>query len=309
VGNIDVSKAVTDQLSIGFGTEFRSETFVISEGDKASWDGLGADSFAGNRPENSGTFGRYNIGGYFDVGFDITKSFLISATIRDEYYGDFGNTFDYKFSSRIKFLEDRLTLRGSYSTGFKAPTLHQIYTQRAQYSFVPGQGIQVIGLINNVSPQARILGVKPLTPEESTNLTFGIGAAVSKDFNITVDYYDIAIDDRIVISNRVTIDTLTGSQVEFFTNSINTKTSGIDVVLDYRNIDLGPGALGVSVAANLNLTNERDGAIPEVNGTPVIDATQEALFFTSRPSEKVVLARFKQVGRTARQIRWFNSEM
>ncbi len=289
VGNIDISKPVTSQLSIGFGAEFRSETFTISEGDKASWDGVGADSYAGNRPENSGEFGRYNVGGYFDVGFDVTKSFLISATIRDEYYGDFGNTFIYKISSRLKILEDRVTLRGSYSTGFKAPTLHQIYTQRAQYSFVPGQGIQVIGLINNVSPQARLLGVKPLTPEESTNLTFGFGWAVSQNLNLTVDYYDIAIDDRIVISNRVTTDTTTGSQVEFFTNSINTKTSGLDVVVDLRNMDLGPGALGVSLAANINLMNERDGAIPQVNGTDVIDATQEALFFTSRPKEKFVL--------------------
>lgn len=287
VWNVDVSRAVTEKLSIGLGAEFRSETFEIIEGDKASWDGIGADSFAGNRPENSGIFNRFNFGGYFDVGYDVTKAFLISATIRNEYYSDFGNAFVYKLSSRLKTFEDRITLRGSYSTGFKAPTLHQIYTQRVQYSFVPGEGVQSVGLINNVSPQARLLGVKPLTPEESKNLTVGVGAKLLDHFNVTVDFYTISMSDRIVISNRVPFGT--GGEVEFFTNSIATKTSGIDIVADYRNIPLGSGSLGISLAGNMNLVNERDGAILKVGGTDVIDATQEALFFTSRPKEKFVV--------------------
>ncbi len=288
IGNIDVSRAITDQVSLGFGAEFRSETHEIIPGDKASWDGVGADSYAGNRPENSGKFNRYNFGGYLDVGFDVTKQFLISATVRNEYYSDFGNAFVYKISSRLKALEDKITLRGSYSTGFKAPTLHQIYTQRVQYSFVAGGGIVGIGLINNVSPQARQLGVKPLRPEESRNLTLGIGAKLTDDINLTFDYYNIDVDNRIVISNRVTTDTL-GSQVEFFTNSIDTRTTGLDLVLDYKNIVAGPGAFAFSFAGNLNLKNARRGAIPKVKGTDVIDATQEALFFTSRPKTKFVV--------------------
>jgi len=286
VGNIDVSKALSEQVSIGFGTEFRSETFEITTGDQASWDGIGADSFAGNRPENSGVFNRYNFGGYFDLGYDITKQFLISATIRNEYYSDFGNAFVYKISSRLKTPQDKVTLRGSLSTGLKAPTLHQIYTQRAQYSFVAGQGIQVVGLINNVSPQARILGVKPLEPEDSRNLTLGLGANLTPDLNLTFDYYDIAIDKRIVISNRVTT---AAGQLEFFTNSIDTKTSGLDVVLDYKNLNVGSGILGLSVAGNLSLKNERTSDIPKVRGTNVIDATQEGLFFTSRPKQKFIV--------------------
>jgi iron complex outermembrane receptor protein len=286
VGNIDVSKTLSEQVSIGFGSEFRSETFEITPGDRASWDGIGADSFAGNRPENSGIFNRYNFGGYFDLGYDVTKQFLISATIRNEYYSDFGNAFVYKISSRVKTPQDKVTIRGSYSTGFKAPMLHQIYTQRVQYSFVPGQGIQSIGLVNNVSPQARVLGVRPLEPEDSRNLTFGLGANLTPDLNLTFDFYNIAIDKRIVISNRVV--TATG-EVEFFTNSIDTKTSGLDMVLDLKNVNVGSGILGLSVAGNVSLKNERDGEILRVRGTPVIDQTQEALFFTSRPKQKFVV--------------------
>jgi iron complex outermembrane receptor protein len=155
-----------------------------------------------------------------------------------------------------------------------------------QYSFVAGGGIQGIGLINNVSPQARRLGVKPLDPEESKNLTLGIGARVTDNVNLTFDFYDIAIADRIVISNRVTSG---ADQLEFFTNSIDTKTSGLDIVLDVSNINAGAGALALSLAGNINLKNERDGAILQVRGTDVIDATQEALFFTSRPKQKFVL--------------------
>jgi iron complex outermembrane receptor protein len=283
VGNIDVSRAVTDQVNVGIGAEFRSETFSIFEGDEASWFGVGADSYAGNRPENSGTFNRFNFGGYLNIDFDATKEFLISGTIRNEHYSDFGNAFVYKISSRVKALNDRLTVRGSYSTGFKAPTLHQIYTQRVQYSFVAGGGVQGIGLINNVSPQARKLGVKPLTPEESRNLTLGLGAKVTDDLNLTFDFYNINVDDRIVISNRVTSG---ADQLEFFTNSISTKTSGLDIVVDYKTVEAGPGALAVSVAGNINLTNKRDGAIFQVRGIDVIDGTQEALFFTSRPKTK-----------------------
>jgi iron complex outermembrane receptor protein len=293
VWNLDISRALTDQLSVAIGSEFRSETFEITAGDKASWDGLGADSFAGIRPEDSGVFTRFNFGGYLDVSYDVTENILLNGTIRNEHYSDFGNAFVYKVSSRVKFLEDRITLRGSFSTGFKAPTLHQIYTQRVQYSFVPGAGIQSIGLVNNISPQARLLGVRPLEPEESKNFTVGFGVRPTSDFNITFDYYDIKISDRIVISNRVVVDTLTGSQAEFFTNSIDTKTSGLDIVVDYKNISAGPGTLGFSLAGNINLKNKREGDIPKVRTKQglvfnVIDQTQEALFFTSRPKEKFV---------------------
>ena len=159
VGNIDINRIVSDKVSIGMGAEFRNETFEVIEGELASYDGGGADSFAGNSPENSGKFNRYNFGGYFSLDYDVTEAFLLSGTVRAENYSDFGNTFVYKLSSRMK-LSDKITARASVSSGFRAPTLHQIYTQKAQYSFVPGQGIQVGGLINNVSTQAKLLGIE-----------------------------------------------------------------------------------------------------------------------------------------------------
>ncbi len=305
VGNIDISRLLSDKISIGFGAEFRTETFEVIEGELASYDGGGADSFAGASPQNSGKFNRYNIGGYLSLDYDVTEAFLLSGTIRTENYSDFGNAFVYKFSSRYK-ISDAFTLRGSISSGFRAPTLHQIYTQKAQYSFVPGQGIQVGGLINNVSTQAKLLGIPQLDAETSNNFTVGFGGKIANKFSYTFDYYNIAVKDRIVLSTEIgptdagntpLDDILTSnnlSDVSFFVNAIDTKTSGVDVVLSYKGVSLGAGTLNFNLSGNYTIQNERDGAVknPELveqAGQSVVNDTQEALFFTSRPKTKWIL--------------------
>ncbi|WP_075342317.1 TonB-dependent receptor [Tenacibaculum agarivorans] len=314
VGNIDISKVLSDQVAIAVGAEFRTENFEVIEGDLASYDGGGADSFAGNLPENSGNFNRYNLGGYASLDWDVNKDFLINGTVRAENFSDFGSTFVWKASSRYKFAEDKYTLRASISTGFRAPTLHQIYTQKAQYSFVPGQGIQVGGLVNNISPQARLLGIPKLTAEESTNFTVGIGGKPFKNFSFTVDYYNIAVDDRIVLSTEIgrtsagntPLDQILNannlSDLSFFVNAIDTKTSGIDVVVSYNKIALGNGKLGFNLSGNYTIENERDGAVknPDIvanAGQSVVNATQEALFFTSRPQTKWILGTTYDIGK------------
>ena len=286
VGNIDVSKSILDNLSIAFGAEFRSETFVVIEGQLASYDGIGADSFAGNRPENSGKFNRYNIGGYFDLAWDITDDFLLNGTLRAEDYSDFGQAFVYKVSSRYKFADDKVTLRASYSTGFRAPTLHQIYTQKSQYSFVPGEGIQVSGLVNNVSPQAKQLSIPKLNAEKSNNFTVGVGVKPFENFSATLDYYNIQVNDRIVLSNELASQFGT---ISFFLNAFNTQTSGLDLVLSYKELTLGNGFLNFNLSGNIVIDNKRTSGVPLLGITPIIDAAQEALLFTSRPESKFIL--------------------
>ncbi|MGC1514268.1 MAG: TonB-dependent receptor, partial [Maribacter sp.] len=302
VGNIDISRILSDKVSIGIGAEFRTETFEVIEGELSSYDGGGADSFAGAAPQNSGKFNRYNIGGYFSLDYDVTDAFLLSGTVRTENYSDFGNAFVYKFSSRYK-VSDAFTLRGSISSGFRAPTLHQIYTQKAQYSFIPGQGIQVGGLINNVSTQAKLLGIDQLDAETSNNFTVGFGGKIANHFSYTFDYYNIAVKDRIVLGTEIgpsgdptnPLDILLTnnnlSDVSFFSNAIDTKTSGIDVVLNYSDITIGAGSLDLNLSGNYTIQNERDGAVRnsaliEQSGQSVVNDTQEALFFTSRPITK-----------------------
>jgi iron complex outermembrane receptor protein len=312
VGNIDMNRILSDKVSIGVGAEFRNETFEVIEGELASYDGGGADSFAGNAPQNSGKFNRYNFGGYLSLDYDVSDAFLLSGTVRTENYSDFGNTFVYKFSTRYK-ITDKISARASVSSGFRAPTLHQIYTQKAQYSFVPGQGIQVGGLINNVSTQAKLLGIPELDAETSKNFTIGFGGKLANNLSFTVDYYNIAVEDRIVLGSEITgtafdtngnnigttaLDDILRdnnlSDVSFFSNAIDTRTSGIDVVLSKKNIELGNGDLDLNLSGNYTIQNERDGDVKDIplvanSGQSVVNATQEALFFTSRPETKWIL--------------------
>ncbi|UAM98075.1 TonB-dependent receptor [Polaribacter litorisediminis] len=313
VGNLDISKILTDNLSVAFGTEFRYETFEVIEGELASYDGGGADSFAGNSPENSGKFTRYNFGGYASLNWNPVENLTLDGTIRSENYSDFGNAFVWKASGAYT-ISDKYTLRSSLSTGFRAPTLHQIYTQKAQYSFVPGQGIQVGGLVNNVSSQAQLLGIDKLDAETSTNFTLGLGGKVNKNLSFTVDYYSINVEDRIVLSTEIgptaagntALDQVLNannlSDLSFFTNAIDTKTSGIDVVIGYNKIEAGEGMLGFNLSGNYVIENARDGAVKNPSivasaGQSVVNQTQEALFFTSRPETKWILGTTYDVGK------------
>ncbi|MFV0248084.1 MAG: TonB-dependent receptor [Tenacibaculum sp.] len=305
VSNIDIFKILNKQVALAFGAEFRSENFEIIEGDLASYDGDGSDSFPGNRPKNSGIFNRYNLGGYLSLDWDIDKDFLLSGTARAENYSDFGSTFVWKISSRYKFDYNKYTLRASISTGFKAPSLHQIYTQKTQFSIVPDKGIQIKGFINNVSPQARLLEILKLKPEESTNFTIGIGANPFKNLSFTMDYYNIAIKDRIVLSSNLdppnTSEFKNLEKIRFFSNAINTITSGLDFVLAYSKLKLGVAKLGFSLSGNYTIKNKRVGVVknpPFVVDTKqsVIDATQEALYLSSRPKTKWILGTTYNIG-------------
>jgi len=313
VGNIDINRILSDKVSIGFGTEFRNETFEVIEGELASYDGGGADSFAGNSPENSGKFNRYNFGGYFSLDYDVTDAFLLSGTVRAENYSDFGDAFVYKLSSRLK-LSNKLTVRASVSSGFRAPTLHQIYTQKAQYSFAPGKGIQVGGLINNVSTQAKLLGIPELDAEKSNNFTIGLGGKLTNTLSFTVDYYNIAVKDRIVLGTEIepTGDPLNPldillkennlSDISFFSNALDTRTSGLDVVISLKDAKLGSGVLGLNLSGNYTIQNERVGDVKDIPlvasaGQSVVNATQEALFFTSRPEMKGILGINYEIGK------------
>ena len=242
-----------------------------------------------------------------------SDDWTLDGTVRSENYSDFGNAFVWKLSSAYQ-LSDKYTLRGSVSTGFRAPTLHQIYTQKAQYSFVPGQGIQVGGLVNNVSSQAKLLGIPELDAETSTNFTLGLGGKVNRNLSFTLDYYSINVEDRIVLSTEIgatdagntpldqVLQANNLSDVSFFVNALDTKTSGIDAVISYKNLELGSGMLGFNLSGNYTIQNERDGAVKNPAlvanaGQSVVNETQEALFFTSRPQTKWILGTTYDIGK------------
>ena len=304
VGNMDVSKSFTDQLSVAFGMEARTESYTIVAGDTASYSGQGSNSFPGIDRVNAGTNSRFNVGAYLDLSYDVTKDFLINGTVRAEKYSDFGNANVYKLSSRYKLADDKVTIRGSVSTGFRAPSLHQIYAQSIQANFSGGT-ITTSGLYNNQSVQARLLGIPLLKPEKSTNYTLGVGLNPMKNLSITLDYYHINVKDRIVYSSSISSSSTTSplgqiltkagvGTIQFFINGIETNNDGLDYVVAYRNIALGSGKLHVNLAGNVSLKNEIVGtpnepAAIKADNSSILNAQIKSLLTEGRPQYKTIL--------------------
>jgi iron complex outermembrane receptor protein len=314
--NGDISKQITPTVNVYAGTEIRHENYEVKAGQPESYILGGADSYAGNSPENSFPSSRSNYGVYGGASWDITDRFMIDGTGRYEKYTDFGSAFVWKVASRFK-VNDQITVRGSASTGFRAPSLAQTFTQKAQYSFVAGSGIQVSGLVNNVSPEAKALQVPALKAEKSDNFTVGLGLQPDSNTSITVDYYNIKVKNRIVLGKEIKpicdtalpsaaytacvaaspLDTVMVPRglvsLSFFVNALTSRTSGIDYVLSRKNIPLGEGKVTLNLSGNYSLKNERQGEVNNPTlvanaGQSVLDATQEALMFTSRPKFKTI---------------------
>ncbi|BAV05899.1 iron complex outermembrane recepter protein [Filimonas lacunae] len=304
IGNIDISRKLSSQLNVAFGTEFRVENYSLVAGDTASVRGSGAISFPGYGSANAIKSTRYNFGGYLDLSYDVTDDFLVNGTIRAENYSDFGDAFVWKISSRYKLLDDKITIRGSVSTGFRAPSLSQINLQLSQASFSGGT-IQTSGIVSNNSPQARLLGVPKLEPEKSTNFTAGLGLKPTSNLNITVDYYNIKLKNRILLSDNIGPGDGPGSEglntvlqqngivsVGFFVNGMHTRTQGLDFVANYRNIALGNGKLGLNLAGNYTLENKNlalhNPPLIAAAGKNIVTDQNLALILTSRPKFKYI---------------------
>jgi iron complex outermembrane recepter protein len=303
VGNFDVSKSITPEFGIAFGMEARSETFSIYAGDTASYKGQGSNSFPGIDIVNAGSNSRFNVGGYVDLSYDISKEFMVNGTFRTEKYSDFGAANVWKLSTRYKLPNDVAIIRGSVSTGFRAPTLHQIYAQSIQASFSQGV-INLSGLFNNRSAQARALGIPNLKPEQSTNATFGVALNPMKNLSISLDYYSIKVKDRIVYSSSISSSNPATdlykilkagdlASVQFFINGIQTTTSGLDFVANYRNIELGDGKMSINLAGNVVLGNTIDGTPNEpapvlAAQSSILNAQIKSLLTESRPAYKAI---------------------
>lgn len=251
-------------LNIAFGSEFRYENYKIFAGEEASWKAYdtskpaGSQGFPGFQPSNALDKNRTNLGLYIDTEADLTKSFMIGAAARYENYSDFGSTLTGKLSSRLK-INPSLILRGTLSTGFRAPSLAQVYFNSTITNFVGGQAVQV-QIAQNGSAITQALGVPPLKQETSVNASLGFTSQLGNGFSLTVDGYYVRIKDRVVLTGQFSDDlpvianelkALNVSRVQFFTNAISTRTRGIDIVLAHQ-AQIGNGRLNTSLGMNFN---------------------------------------------------------
>jgi len=240
-------------MNIGFGIEWRNETYIIDKGDSASTDlgptfaqfGFGSDGFPGFAPESAGEFESDSWAAYVDVETDITEQLSAAVAVRYEDYDEFDDTVDFKISARYNFSES-VALRGTMNTGFRAPSPGQVHTLNVTTTADSSGNLIPTGTYPVDHPIAGVLGADSLEAEESTSYTLGLVWTPADNYTVTVDYYDITIEDRLALSQKSlsqdNVDALTaqnypnaelllGAGAAHFVNGFETNVSGIDLAI------------------------------------------------------------------------------
>jgi len=274
--NLDASRefAVGERsLTLAVGGEFRREHFVTRPGDPASYAvgpvvgaPAGAQAGGGLQPQDAANLARHVKALYAEVSSDITDQLFVDAATRYEHYSDFGGNWSGKLSARWEFVPG-FALRGAASNNFRAPSLSQIGFESTSTGY-GADGKLVTGRILSVNnPIARGLGAVPLTPEKSRNFSLGLTAQLGGGFDASLDVYQISIDNRVTLSQSINSDGLEDyilqqfgvpgvQSVAFFTNAVDTRARGAELVANYR-APLGDGQLLLTTAVSHNTTSIR----------------------------------------------------
>ncbi len=257
--NFDLSKQFgtvnNGGLKVAYGAELRYEAYRINRGEVASYKaypnsyGLqqapGAQGFPGFSPEDEVDANRMVTGMYGDLEYTPSEAFLITGAIRFENYSDFGAVSTFKTSFRYK-VTDNFNFRGSFSTGYRAPSLQQKYFSNTLTSFSQGNLVQS-RVANNNDPVTKLAGIPALKQETSNNMSLGFSWKPMQGLSVTVDGYQIKMKDRVVLSGLFSasdatlptaltdkLNALGVATAQFFANAVNTTNTGVDVVIDYQ---------------------------------------------------------------------------
>lgn len=285
-------------LNVAFGAEYRREQFEIEEGEPASYAAgpfasvldpdtgqriglaVGSSGFPGFSPQASGEWARNNWAAYIDLETDVTERFTAAIAFRQEDFSDFGSASNWKLTGRFE-LSEAVAVRASVNTGFRAPTPGQSNISDMQTNIdVATARVLLTATLPPANPIAQFFGAQPLEPEESFNIAGGIVFTPLDDLLITLDYFDIEVEDRIGVTGNIIITPadraglaaagLAGAdsfeRIRFFGNFFDTRTKGVDLVSSYT-FGLPRGAaLGVSLSANYT-----DTEVTEVRDARAID--------------------------------------
>jgi iron complex outermembrane receptor protein len=320
VFNIDLSKeydisAFASPLNIAFGAQYLNQQYQIKAGDPGSYYKSGSSGLSGFRQADAGKWTRDSYAGYLDLETDITQKLSASSAYRYEKYNDFGDTNNASLSLRYQLLP-QVAVRGSVSTGFRAPSLAQQYFTQTSSQLVNGQFVEA-GTFPSSSQVAQLLGAEDLKAEKSKNYSLGFVFTPTSNLYVTLDAYQIDIDDRISLSSNINasspavrdyliskgITNTNFSSVRFFNNASDTRTRGVDLVANYQWKNLPYGELTTSLAYNFNrneVTNvDKNPDILNalgVNLTRLDRREQYGLLAGSTPEHKFSLANDYKIG-------------
>ncbi|MEH3105954.1 MAG: TonB-dependent receptor [Sphingomonas fennica] len=332
--NLDVRKAIplglTEPLSAAIGAEYRKNWYQIGAGDVPSYiDGgyrappgqlfagvarqAGSQGVTGFPPSAAGTFSRNNWSAYVNLEQVVAEGFEVALAGRHEDYSDFGTTDTGKASFRLEPVEG-VALRGTASTGFRAPTLQQQYYASSSTIgiLLPGATVTTLAPVRALpvnDPVAVALGAQPLKPERSTNFSAGLVLTPVPRLNVTIDAYQIKIRDRILLSGTLTGAAAANGALNgvatllqqaglnpfqsgfYFSNAASTRTRGLDIVGTYR---AGLGDLGTatfSLSGNYNKTIFTRLEVPArlaAIGASLIDRARQGDFTRGTPRTKII---------------------
>jgi iron complex outermembrane receptor protein len=315
--DIDISKEMVvgwlpNPVTVSFGTQWLRQAYKVEAGELGSYyvgnSGVrgGAQGFAGWGPQDAMSVARHDLAEYVQFETNLTEKLGASLAARHEDYSDFGTTTSGALSLRYDFT-DTFALRGSASTGFRAPTLgQQHYSETTSASFGAGNslglppGIYLRGLVPVDNPIALLLGSEPLKPEKSRNYTFGMVWNPNDAFNLSVDLYQITVRNRIALSSSISTSTpavrdylaangitnLQYSGIAYFTNAGDVRSQGVDVVSSFRNDFDGGASLTSTLAATYNKNKVTDVR----PNPPVLDALGAIFVRLNRSATKGLLA-------------------
>ncbi len=272
-------------VNLALGAAYRRENFAIEQGERASWiDGGNLDQYGGDAPGGSQVFpgfapsdesnsSRDNIGVYTDLESNLNPQLLANVAGRFESYSDFGQLVTGKLALRFQ-PAPRVVFRAAASNGFRAPGLGQIHFSKVVTNFIGGVA-EDIGIFPVDHPAARLLGSKPLKEETSINLSAGLAVTPRDGLTFTADYFQITINDRILLGATFDDDTTKAilarggysgiAGVQYFTNGLDTRTHGVDLTADWR-IPMG-GARSLNLNGSLNFTKNE---ITHVDPIPAV---------------------------------------
>jgi iron complex outermembrane receptor protein len=312
------------------GAEYRLETYQLSAGQPSSYFGTGAQSFDGYSPANASSHGRSNWAVYFDAALQPVQALKLDAAVRHEDYSDFGDTTVGKITGRYDFTP-AIALRSTVSTGFRAPTLAEDF-----YSGVNVNPTSISGVFAPNSAGAKALGISDLKPETSVNYSVGVVTHFAPGLSMTLDAYQIQINDRIIQSgtlygynsnrNVVTspsvLQALTGNGVaidpaifaassgsvgvQTFVNGANTRTQGVDFVGSYAQNYGRWGRIDYSLTASYNQTVLTRLAPPPSNvaqSVKLLDAAAISTLENSSPLWRTTLGAYWTLGRYSVNLR------
>ncbi|MEJ7739210.1 MAG: TonB-dependent receptor [Chitinophagaceae bacterium] len=305
----------TKSVNFAFGSQLRIDNFKLTEGDSASYKvgplaqsnnkAPGSSGRPGIAPADRANESRTNVGMYIDVESDITQYLLLALAGRYENYSDFGSNISGKLASRLNFTKD-FAVRASINRGFRAPSLQQIFNSQTT-STVQAGAIRQTKQLRSDDARLIQIGVEAPKPELTWNYNVGLTAKGGTKLLFTLDAYQIDVNDRIIISEQLIINSSipallaafpvsTGiRELTFFTNHIDTRTRGIDFVTSFKQPLSPKSALDASVAFTFNkteITNQKPTPSQLASGATVpvrlIDTISISLIETSQPRNKIL---------------------